>query len=172
MISSISEYYNKNYSYNRMSNHSAAASAFQIENGLKMEDKKPVDEGKSKKTSIFDNLDSAAKSDLINAYKDIDWNDEDSIMAFLQKGVELGFFEQEDLDQAFLCVEDPNLLNKVQYIPSENSNFIKNSLEFEKLQLKMARDFYNNVPQSLACLEGHLSSLTKIWDFISGASAL
>lgn len=172
MISSIYNYYNKNYSYNKVSNRSAAASAFQLDTGLRMEATKPVDEVKTGKASMFDKLDSSAKSDLVNAYKDIDWNDEESIMFFLQKGVDLGFLEQKDLDQAFLCVEDPNLLNKVQYIPNRNSNFIKNSLDFEKLQLKMARDFYNNMPQSLACLEAHLSSLTKVWDFISGVSAL
>lgn len=51
-------------------------------------------------------------------------------------------------------------------------NNIKRCLEYEKAQLKMAIDFYHNVPEALKGLEEHISSLAKVSDFIDQVSAL
>lgn len=170
MISSISEYYNKNYSYKSNVKRSSAASAFQIDYGLEM--KKSGTDNVKTITSSLDNLDLKTKADLIHSYRNLNWSDEKSMNNFLQKGVKLGFYDQQDMDEACWGVEDPNLLNKVSYIPNENDNNIKRCLEYEKAQLKMAIDFYHNVPGALKGLEEHISSLAKVSDFIDQVSAL
>ena len=74
-----------------------------------------------------------------------------------------------DIDNAFVCVEDPNLLNTVQYgAPKNELNYIRNSYEFEKVQMKVANDFYHYIPKSL---EEHALSLKKVLDLMDWLGA-
>lgn len=167
MINSVADYYNNSYSYKTGGKRSAASSVFQIESGLELT--KSNQTISDNKCSALDGLNKERKSDLLSAYKEVNWKNEEQVRNFLNKGVELGYYTQEDLDAACIGILDPCMLYR-DYSPSESDdNFIKDCLNFEIVQLKMATDFYQKVPEDLV---EHITSLTKVWNFISDVQDL
>lgn len=110
------------------------------------------------------------RSELISAYRNVNWKSDDSITHLLSLGKSAGKIRAEDIDEALVCFEDANLLNKYSYISEDSDgNSIHNALEHDKAQIKAAIDFYHYVPEHL---EKRVASLQRVDDFFDWVSKL
>lgn len=135
---------------------------------IKQADKSRVQTQNESKDDIL--LTDEMRSELISAYRNVNWKSDDSITHLLSLGKSAGKIRADDIDEALVCFEDANLLNRYSYISEDsNGNSIRNSLEHDKAQIKAAIDFYHYVPEHL---EKRVASLQRVDDFIDWVSKL
>lgn len=109
------------------------------------------------------------RSDLIFAYNNVNWKSDESVKQLLNLGRSVGKITGDDIDEAMVCFEDPNLLNKYVYISNDNCNNVYNALEHDKNQMKAASDFYHYIPEYL---EKRVESLQRVQNFLDWVSEL